>query len=379
MSGFANPIIGGGGALVYPSIHSPGFTAAPLTGWSIDKDGNASFATITLGSGQVLQVYYQAAAPTGTIATGSLWFDTSAGYQLSRWDGAAWVAVTWNAADVLGAGTITAALLVAGIVVAGIVDATTINAATFTGSVFEGTDFLINTDGAFFYSGTPAAGNLIISATYAAGTDAFGNAYQAELTVYSGASYLQLGSASLTGAVTGSGATSLPGIAPDADGVSWDIASGGKNAAHTDRAQLRMQGGAAPLIITGSGSPLVSSDPVAGYPTAETWHSLAIPSGWADASGNGSGFRYRLLPTGQVALDVDLTSPSTAPADGTTLGTLPAGYRPTATRGGPVSSTKQTASGTQTPKLNIGSGGGIACYGIAASARIIATLIFATD
>lgn len=42
---------------------------------------------------------------------------------------------------------------------------------------FYGTDFIINTSGIFFYSGIPAAGNLIISIAGAAGTDAFTNTY----------------------------------------------------------------------------------------------------------------------------------------------------------------------------------------------------------
>lgn len=42
---------------------------------------------------------------------------------------------------------------------------------------FNGTDFVINTSGAFFYSGTPAAGNLIASIAITAGTDSFGNHY----------------------------------------------------------------------------------------------------------------------------------------------------------------------------------------------------------
>jgi hypothetical protein len=50
--------------------------------------------------------------------------------------------------------------------------------------IFAGTNFEINSDGAFFYSGTPAAGNLIISLADAAGTDGLGNAYQAGVTSY---------------------------------------------------------------------------------------------------------------------------------------------------------------------------------------------------
>lgn len=42
---------------------------------------------------------------------------------------------------------------------------------------FNGTDFIINTSGAFFYSGVPALGNLIISIASVAGTDAHGNTY----------------------------------------------------------------------------------------------------------------------------------------------------------------------------------------------------------
>lgn len=47
MAGFSNPIIGGGGSLVYPSIHSPGFTAG-VTGWSIDKNGDAEFNDVVI-------------------------------------------------------------------------------------------------------------------------------------------------------------------------------------------------------------------------------------------------------------------------------------------------------------------------------------------
>jgi hypothetical protein len=47
MSGFSNPIVGGGGALVYPSIHSPGFQAG-VTGWTIRKDGTAEFNGVTI-------------------------------------------------------------------------------------------------------------------------------------------------------------------------------------------------------------------------------------------------------------------------------------------------------------------------------------------
>lgn len=47
---------------------------------------------------------------------------------------------------------------------------------------FKGTDFELNSNGLFFYNGTPAAGNLILSIASAAGTDEFGNSYLAGFT-----------------------------------------------------------------------------------------------------------------------------------------------------------------------------------------------------
>lgn len=72
--GFNNPLVGGGGALVYPSIHSPNFSEVAETGWSIDKNGNAFFFSITIqggtfvlfGSGTGLFMY------SGTPAFGNL-------------------------------------------------------------------------------------------------------------------------------------------------------------------------------------------------------------------------------------------------------------------------------------------------------------------
>lgn len=62
------------------------------------------------------------------------------------------------------------------------------NNGTFRGVVtagtFEGTNFVINSSGAFFYSGTPALGNLICSISNAAGTDAEGNGYVSGVGTY---------------------------------------------------------------------------------------------------------------------------------------------------------------------------------------------------
>lgn len=58
MSGFSNPIIGGGGALVYPSIHSPNFNvanppASPSPSWAILKNGLAYLFGIIITGGSI--------------------------------------------------------------------------------------------------------------------------------------------------------------------------------------------------------------------------------------------------------------------------------------------------------------------------------------
>ncbi len=68
---------------------------------------------------------------------------------------------------------------------------------------FDGTDFIISSSGQFFYSGTPALGNLIASIAPAAGTDSFGNAYEQGIAAYvttGGKTYaLQLGAQQVAG------------------------------------------------------------------------------------------------------------------------------------------------------------------------------------
>lgn len=57
------------------------------------------------------------------------------------------------------------------------------NSLTLRGT-FDGTSFVINNSGAFFYSGTPALGNLIASIAPVSGTDSLGNHYVAGITTY---------------------------------------------------------------------------------------------------------------------------------------------------------------------------------------------------
>jgi hypothetical protein len=198
--GFKNPIVGGGGALIYPSIHSPNYVLG-VTGWAIRKDGTAQFTGIVL-----------------------------------------------------------------------------------IGGTFTGTNFIINSSGSFFYSGTPALGNLIASITNAGGTDAKGNIYFGGITSYdpsftpktvaqlfTGA--LQLGTSTQVAGTGGATAGGLSIFNPSI-GAAVDLSSGGINAADLV-AQLiaysssqNPQGGTlpefnfnAPLAILSTATPGFTSNP----------------------------------------------------------------------------------------------------------------------
>lgn len=63
MSGFANPIVGGGGGLVYPSVHSPNFNvanpmASPSPSWAILKNGLAYFFGLVITGGTIVGPNY---------------------------------------------------------------------------------------------------------------------------------------------------------------------------------------------------------------------------------------------------------------------------------------------------------------------------------
>lgn len=116
----------------------------------------------------------QGSVPGGLLTAGSV-------------TGTAIAAGTITASNI-AASTITATQLAAGIIYAGIINGTTVNAATFTGSTFDGTDFILNTAGMFFYSGTPGSGNLVLSAARTSGSDGFGNSYYAGYAAYNNSS-----------------------------------------------------------------------------------------------------------------------------------------------------------------------------------------------
>lgn len=176
-----------------------------------------------------------------------------------------------------------------------------------TGGTIQGPDYVINPSGAFFYSGTPALGNLIASLTPSGGTDGEGNTYLAGATTY------------VPGVPTT--ATSLFG------GVALlEAATPGGSFTDTLFSLFFNAGGAelsAPFICT-AGTPSVPT-----LITTDTWNPASLDAGWTNSVASAAAVSYRLLPTGDVQLAGGAQfSSSIAVGSGQNLFTLPAGYRP---------------------------------------------------
>jgi hypothetical protein len=169
MTGFQHDVAGGDGNLVITSLRSPNFVHG-VSGWQISKNGSAEFQDVILPGGTGVTVTFAATAPAGP-AVGDLWYNTSAGLEVSQWNGSAWVAYQ------IGVGA-----LASGIIYAGIVDSTEIDGAVFRAENSHGATIMtINKSSAtwLLYADTGSAtqGALIASGSNTAGTDEFNNHY----------------------------------------------------------------------------------------------------------------------------------------------------------------------------------------------------------
>jgi hypothetical protein len=203
------------------------------------------------------------------------------------------------------------------------------NNLTIRGSFF-GTNFIINSSGAFFYSGTPATGNLIIAIAPAAGTDAFGNGYPKGVsTQQGGIEAILVGSQLGWDAPADHPTGALPSLFANpslANGNSIEITTGigtvgGKAGALT----LYDNQGSSSVPAIPSGSPgifVAQGCPI----VTDTWHSMpAMSAGWT-VGGHAS---YTMMPDGWLGIAFKDLVPSTD-ADGTVIwaaGSLPAAYR----------------------------------------------------
>jgi hypothetical protein len=107
---------------------------------------------------------------------------------------------------------------------------------------------------------------------------------------------------------------------------------------------------------------------------ADTWHPLTLQNGWV---GTGSAVdpvpSYQRLATGGVHITGIVKNGTSA--DGTTIATLPTGYRPLTNRTVPIYVGKTPAAGTGSPAFLIQADGTIQVYGASAGGTT-ATVIF---
>lgn len=384
MTGFSNPIIGGGGALVYPAIHSPNFDQATQTGWSIDKNGDAFFFNITSSGSLIVSasgglfVYNglpafgnppicaiteatedpfgnpaSALANFGPLAGAHFGIDNSGNLYLANSSGLTTIFLSPDneliafGSDVVPGGLVSMTLAqIAGTVFGG--------AAYPAGIALSGLPMLI-------YSGTPAAGNLVASSAPASGTDTFGNdiigsgftvygsggqAIQmtdaggdAEQIFFTGAAIEGLAAAINCQALLSSALLSLTikGPASNVTGhvdqviaemnAAQNIAANSANMLfyYLDQAATFHQ--YAGYDCTGfsiQAGRVTAVDPTTGTlatpAKAETWHNMSMLNGWTATTA-----RYRLGAENRVYIDVEISS---AAATTQQFATLPAGYQP---------------------------------------------------
>lgn len=275
--GFGNPLVGGGGILVYPSIHSSNYVTG-VSGWTVNKDGSAEFSNLTI---------------RGT---------------------------------------------------------------------FQGTNFVLSNAGLFFYSGTPALGNLIESFTNSPGTDAQGNAYLQGSTSYLNAANFT--ASNLNGAIltfwesaTAAGPyTNYADIGFAFNGITGgslllqagnQVTFGQAGNALWDEVNQRLQLPVAGLVAAPGG-------------TAETWHAMsAFNAGFSHGSPAPA---YKFYPDNTVAFTGQVSV-----ASGTTSGTvftLPASaYFPVSVKTFPVPIGAGTPAVSGSARVNIGTIGNIVLAG----------------
>jgi hypothetical protein len=233
---------------------------------------------------------------------------------------------------------------------------------TLTGGTITGPDYIINTSGIFFYSGTPALGNLTGSWTSAAGTDAFGNSYQKDLTVYgTGGSTISL--ANLSGQPTldmvpanQTHMTTIPSLAALAINAGLvnefllvTLQSGQDNSLDNSAVQLFSESNdgsiAATVALVAAGlrvvnvfktgvqftQPIVATAGTVANPTlitTDTWHPITLDANWSTLAGQPVP-SYMLMPDGFVSLtgaaqfNVNIANTNLNGAN-----PLPAAYRP---------------------------------------------------
>lgn len=224
---------------------------------------------------------------------------------------------------------------------------------------FNGTDFILNSDGLFIYSGAPANGNLIGSIAAAAGTDSFSNAFLAGVVSYSGGSFASLEAGNLflgliangyptAGSVGLSGGdavfASSPTSASNTAAATWELVDGLTSVTPRSAAGYpHLDVGAATAGVTGwINGAWVHSSVSAGVSTAETWHNPSYNANWSGTttfgtiSGGLRTLQYRFDAEDNLWLNGCFIAAAGAGASVFNLPAGPPSYRPATNGAFPV-------------------------------------------
>jgi hypothetical protein len=201
------------------------------------------------------------------------------------------------------------------------------------------------------YGGAAATGTLLCSIAPAAGTDAFGNVFRKSITSYNAGTseFAQLGDGFIT--------------LQDTAANNWQLVA--FLVSGTPYLALEAQS-TGPVLFIDQGGRVIPEDPTnPGIP--ETWHSLGTLANYTVNAG-----RYRLTPTGETELDVNVVSAGANAASTAFSNTLPAVYRPTSiNQTYPLSNSKAIAAGDTMPRLVAATNGVVS---VVQTASVSATL-----
>lgn len=230
---------------------------------------------------------------------------------------------------------------------------------TITGGTITGPDYTINTSGAFFYMGAPAAGNLSVSVVPGTVqvTDAFGNKALAGLTYYLSQSGKSV--AVNTGQPFGSGGTAVYLAATQAGpwAATSALISFAVDVAGTD-VNVAIEGNAISIASGTSVSiPAGNFTSQAGTAANKTQVSTDIWQAVTPNAGNGWGGSGRvkfLAEANVVKCQMNLTAGTLT--NGTAAASVPADYIPASTQFLPVGTANGTAL-TNGPYLQLTTGG----------------------
>lgn len=336
--GFSNPLVGGGGALVYPSIHSPGFVTGS-NGWTINKDGSAEFNNVIIRNGQIVSgtsLYYSGAPAANTLSKsiavaggtdpfGNVYLPGFSNYFLQ---GGTWFASTFTSAVV--------AFFSGGATEAGpwtqigTMQADNISMELIHSAFIELNSPLIVADGeidgtsAFFLT-NKGTGQVL---TVQNGT---GNPSQSNLQIIS-----QLGGDNSFGIMVNGDTNNRIKF------LTNGMLLGPGNATQDTR------------FTRDSPNTFISDNILTNLSgSAETWHSLGTLAGATVNIG-----RYRFLPTGFVHVQIDVTFGGSTAVPITFSNTLPVAYRPLASDVDVRSAMSQTNGAGGVARIFIGQAGG---------------------